>query len=226
MSITDFNHLYLHGFASGPGSTKAQFFKAKVAEQKAVFVVPDLNQPSFREMTISQQKKVAMNNVAKLRDRPIVLWGSSMGGLVATLLAHQNRSLVRALILLAPGFDIASRWQELIGAENLKRWREEGQFQFFHYALKRDEKLDYGFFADCLFHQTTNLKLECPTIVFHGVNDQTVPVRTSREFVSLNAPNAKLFELEDGHELIDSLDLIWKASLHFINQISLDENPA
>ena len=33
---------YLHGFASGPGSTKAQFFRAELAALGATLEIPDL----------------------------------------------------------------------------------------------------------------------------------------------------------------------------------------
>ena len=34
--------VYLHGFASGPASTKAQLFRARLAERGATLAIPDL----------------------------------------------------------------------------------------------------------------------------------------------------------------------------------------
>ena len=41
---------YLHGFASGPGSTKARFFRAELAALGATLEIPDLA-PDFTHMT-------------------------------------------------------------------------------------------------------------------------------------------------------------------------------
>ena len=43
---------YLHGFASGPGSTKAQFFRARLAELGATLEIPDLA-PDFTHLTVT-----------------------------------------------------------------------------------------------------------------------------------------------------------------------------
>jgi len=43
---------YLHGFASGPGSTKAQFFRARIAEHGIALEIPDLA-PDFAHMTVT-----------------------------------------------------------------------------------------------------------------------------------------------------------------------------
>jgi predicted esterase YcpF (UPF0227 family) len=34
--------VYLHGFASGPASTKAQFFRTRFAERGVELAIPDL----------------------------------------------------------------------------------------------------------------------------------------------------------------------------------------
>ena len=43
---------YLHGFASGPGSTKAQFFRSRIAEHGIALEIPDLA-PDFTHMTVT-----------------------------------------------------------------------------------------------------------------------------------------------------------------------------
>jgi uncharacterized protein len=47
--------LYLHGFASGPGSRKAGFFAAKLRELAFSVEVPDLAEGRFEHLTISRQ---------------------------------------------------------------------------------------------------------------------------------------------------------------------------
>ncbi len=44
---------YLHGFASGPESFKAQFFKQEILRTyKSELIIPDLNTPTFENMTL------------------------------------------------------------------------------------------------------------------------------------------------------------------------------
>ena len=52
------NLIYLHGFASGPMSSKAQFFRRRFAELGIEMQIPDLNQGAFERLTISGQLQV------------------------------------------------------------------------------------------------------------------------------------------------------------------------
>jgi hypothetical protein len=72
---------YLHGFASGPGSTKAQFFRARLAELGLTLEIPDLA-PDFTHMTVTSMLAIVENLVAR---GPGVLLGSSLGGYLARL---------------------------------------------------------------------------------------------------------------------------------------------
>ncbi len=96
--------IYLHGFASGPGSTKAQYFKTKFEQSGADVFLPDLNVPSFEQMTLSAQIETVKYVAGEIaQDREIILKGSSLGGLLATI-ASEKLSPVpdHKLILLAP----------------------------------------------------------------------------------------------------------------------------
>src|SRR2546426_894461 len=57
---------YLHGFASGPGSTKAQFFKARFAERGVTLEIPDLA-PDFTSMTVASMLVI----VDAIRELPL-----------------------------------------------------------------------------------------------------------------------------------------------------------
>ena len=46
-------YIYLHGFASGPGSTKARFFRDRFAEAGRELRVPDLAAGDFEHLTIT-----------------------------------------------------------------------------------------------------------------------------------------------------------------------------
>ena len=125
---------YLHGFASGPGSTKAQFFRARLAELGVALEIPDLA-PDFTHMTVTSMLAIVESILAR---GPTVLLGSSLGGYLAALAAARQPDQVRGLVLLAPAFGFAARWEARIGPAALARWRTEGTAPILHHALGRE----------------------------------------------------------------------------------------
>ncbi len=63
-------HLYLHGFASGANSRKADFFIDRYGQQGVQLVVPDFNVGGFTDFTISRQLAQA---ASYLQDEPVTL---------------------------------------------------------------------------------------------------------------------------------------------------------
>jgi len=208
--------IYLHGFASGPGSTKARFFKSALEQVGVETIVPDLNVPCFEKMTLSAQLQLLQSLIENVgADKSLALMGSSMGGLLATMAARKF-SRVQKLVLLAPGFGITRRWQQLVGEEGMTDWKSSGGRPFFHYAMNREMNLAYSFIEDLNEQQTDQLVVPVPTLVYHGKNDDTVPVDHSREFAYLNKDLVTLNELDDGHELTASMNLMWQGAERFL----------
>ncbi|MFA6212841.1 MAG: YqiA/YcfP family alpha/beta fold hydrolase [Candidatus Obscuribacterales bacterium] len=220
------NFLYLHGFASSPQSRKARFFSEKIEAMGWQCLVPDLNVPSFETLSLSSQIELCLQCIAKL-DGPIIVVGSSMGGLLAALLEQHLRSSnsaakIAALILLAPGFGITKRWRQIIGEDGMREWEKSGSRLFFHYKANQELPLHFAFTQDLEHYQTDDFKIDIPVLVFHGIDDQTVPVEHARQFTTLNQLTelVELVELDDGHELGNSLETIWQQSSQFINSLS------
>ena len=106
-------YLYLHGFASGPQSRKAQFFRDKLASVGVSLEIPALDQGDFEHLTITNQ----LDLVTRLLDhQPAVLLGSSMGGYLAALYASTHPEIDR-MVLLAPAFGFGNRWAETFGEQ-------------------------------------------------------------------------------------------------------------
>ena len=202
--------LYLHGFASSPGSRKARFFAQKLRAAGAHVEIPALDGGDFQTLTITRQLHLVDNLAA---NEPVVLIGSSLGGYVAGLYAARNSSVQR-LILLAPAFQFHHLWTTNMTADELSFWRKTGTLPIFHYGEAREMAIGYQLIEDAAQYEPWP-NFSQPALIFHGTQDSDVPVLYSAEFVK-NHPNAHLIQMNSGHELTDVMDQIWEQSSAFL----------
>ena len=206
--------VYLHGFASSPLSSKAQFFRRKFAACGASIEIPRLDEGRFEQLTISGQLRVIERAVG---DQPSILIGSSLGGYLAALYASRQPSQVERLVLLAPAFQFPRRWQERYPPED---WKREGSISVFHYGDGRERRLGYQFLEDATQFEDQP-EFPQPGLILHGLNDQVVPAWISSAYAARH-PNVRLILLESGHELTDVLDLMWT---HISDFLAIPETP-
>ena len=202
--------VYLHGFASGPGSQKAQLFRRRFGERGVSLEIPDLAAGDFEHLTISGQLAV-IETVA--RGEAVSLMGSSLGGYLAALYAARHPEVER-LLLMAPAFGFGRRFLNSIAPAEAERWRETGSRAVFNYAAHREERLWWRLIEDALQFEEFPPAPQ-PALLFHGRQDAQVPCQLSQEFANRH-PNARLELFNDGHELLDSVDRIWDASAAFL----------
>jgi pimeloyl-ACP methyl ester carboxylesterase len=206
--------VYLHGFASGPGSTKSRFFQAKLAERGATLVVPELA-PDFTHLTVSSMLAI----VEPLIDGPSIVMGSSLGGYMATLAAARAPERVRGLVLFAPAFGFAERWQQSVGAKALARWREKGTAPIYHYGLEREVPLAFDLFDDAAGYDAEP-DPEAPALVFHGRHDDAVPLAAVEHFALARA-GRELVVYDSGHDLNDVLEPMWVRTQDFLRRFGI-----
>jgi len=202
--------IYLHGFASGPGSAKAHYFRKKFAERGVSLEVPDLAEGDFENLTIGRQLSVIERTAG---DAPVILIGSSLGGYLAALYAAGHPEVLR-LVLLAPGFYFPQRWPESLGEEKLQEWRRNGTTEVFHYADRRTRKLGYQIVDEAIQYDPSPSFAQ-PALLIHGTRDKVVPVGRSEDFARAHG-NVQLRLVGSGHELTDVLDLIWEQIEDFL----------
>ena len=202
--------VYLHGFASGPGSTKAQFFRARLAALGAALEIPDLA-PDFTHLTVSGMLGIVDAILAR---GPAVLLGSSLGGYVAALAAARSPARVSGLVLFAPAFGFAARWAARIGPAALARWRVEGTTPVFHYGLGRELPLGVELLDDAARYPDEP-EVRCPALVFAGRHDEAVPLAAVERFARAR-PERELVVLDAGHELTDVLEPLWERTAAFL----------
>jgi pimeloyl-ACP methyl ester carboxylesterase len=181
--------LYLHGFASSPQSSKAQFFADRFADCRIGFSCPDLNQPDFSTLTVSRMLQQSETLISRLPAEHVVLMGSSLGGFVAV--------------------EVAAR------QANAPRHRRTGYLEVFHYALNRPAWLEFGFYEDSLRYRPAARRLRMPVLIFQGRHDESVSPALVERFAQ-SQPNTTLHVLEDGHQLRNHLDFMWAETARFL----------
>jgi uncharacterized protein len=202
--------LYLHGFASGPSSSKARFFRERLERAGASVEVPDLAAGDFEHLTITAQLAVVEQAA---RGRALALMGSSMGGYLAALYAAAHPEVTR-LVLLAPAFGFARRWPARLGPNVADEWRTRGRMDFYHYGEGRMRSLSYGLLEDAARYQDFPAFSQ-PALIFHGAQDDVVPVQASEEFAAAH-PNAILEVVQSGHELLNVLEYMADRAVPFL----------
>lgn len=189
--------IYLHGFASGPSGSKGSYCRAWAEHRRIAFHAPDLNLPTFEELTVSAQVEVVQSLLGRMKEPPVVV-GSSLGGLVAAAAVHRG-CRVRSLILLAPAFGFGQR--RMNGPE-WTGYRACGEMEVFHHAYGRTQCLGPALMGDLpRWADDGTWKLRVPAVVLHGKRDQSVPISESEAFVVRN-PSARLLVVDDDHGLL------------------------
>lgn len=205
---------YFHGFASGPQSEKAKYFKRRFSLYPVEFYAPDLNVPSFERLHFEEVVDFAMDFVSKLPSEKIFLIGSSLGAIIALMVAQENLR-VKRLVLLAPAADFHKRLPDIVGPENMKKWEKEGQLPIYHHQLQKEIPLHYGFIESLAILNKYSFTAKQPTIVFHGAFDEVIPFEAAERFTK-NLINAEFHLLETDHNMLNKLDWMWKDIAKFL----------
>lgn len=204
-------HAYLHGFASSSQATKGQAMRRYYQARGLELHTPDLNAPSFAELSYTAMLAAFDQLDRELDQRDGVapgstrwrLIGSSMGGFLAARWAQLHPERVDRLLLLCPAFDFVDRWPSLIGPDNFQRWRERGRFPLPD-ATGKVVEVHFGLVEDAMTHPARP-EVPCPTTIIHGTVDTVVPIASSREYAQAHAERVRLVEVDDDHLLARSL---------------------
>lgn len=206
-------YIYLHGFASGNNALKANFFKVQLAKIGINLIIPDLNEDDFANLTMSRQIKAVKKLINP--NSPTVLFGSSMGGLLALLLAEELNNISK-LILFAPALQMAKRWTRDENKEKLDKWKKDGSTMVYHYGYKKEMPLNYAFINDLIKHEDENFSKKIPTLIFHGIQDTSVPHTVSVKYAKGKEDYVFYHEVDSDHSLENKLKYMWKIVKPFI----------
>ncbi len=194
--------IYLHGFSSAPGGSKGAFSRQWAEQRSIPFFAPDLNRPSFEALTVTAQVE-AVEALIAAQSEPPVLVGSSLGGFVATAVAHRGAS-IDAMILLAPAIHFAKRRST---SPTWAAYREKGEMEVFHYGEGRPKRIGPALLQDLSRWMGDDAwRISLPTEILHGRFDEAVPLSESEAYAGRN-PQARLHILEDDHGLLGEASL-------------------
>jgi uncharacterized protein len=206
-------YFYLHGFASGPGTAKGQYYRARFAEYGRSLILPDLNDGDFEHLTLTRQR-VVIHKALGNSPEPVTLLGSSLGGLLAVLTAIEDER-VQKLVLLAPAFQFFSRWSASAPPGFLQAWEKAQYTEVFHHGYRKICRLHYDILRDAAQYDEESLVRSVPTLIFHGIKDDVVPYELSERF-SATRPWVDLVLMNSDHQLTDVLETLWQRTASFL----------
>jgi uncharacterized protein len=215
--------IYLHGFASGPGSLKAKALQERCADLARVHV-PDLEPDGFFVLTPDSHLAAARTAVQAVpAHEAVLLVGSSLGGWNAVRLLAEPRPGPTALLLLAPAFGFTETWTALLGDEALAHWQQQGQLAFPHARFDDEEQLLSSCFHDVCqqVDPWPPLPANVPICILHGRRDETIPWQQSWRYAE-HDPRVELLLLDAGHGLAEpgDLDLIVTCARRLLQRLA------
>ena len=211
--------VFLHGLGSDRQGEKALRFRDHLAGRGPGFLSLDFtghgdSGGDCRGLSLTRNLEDIGRAGSFLRDEapaaPVVLVGSSMGGIAALWYAALHPGDVQRVFAIAPAFLMAARFAASLSAAARRDWGERG---FLSVPVgDRDLEIGWGVVADEDRYPLERLAetLRTPSLLVHGAEDAVVPPELSRDFAEL-CPVAELTEIEDGdHRLSDHKDLLFE----------------
>jgi pimeloyl-ACP methyl ester carboxylesterase len=186
-------------------SAKGQYLKTSFADHGIDLKLPDLNVPTFTDMTFSSILE-EMDRIHAREGEPVVwrLIGSSLGGYISARWASLHPERVDRLVLLCPGLDLRSRWEEILGVDEVRLWKMRGFLDVADFSGLL-QPLSWKIVEDAANHPSYP-EVHCPTRIIHGNLDTIVPLEYSHRYLELNRkrpdrPAMELLEVDDDHSL-------------------------
>ncbi|MFX0151919.1 MAG: YqiA/YcfP family alpha/beta fold hydrolase [Candidatus Hodarchaeota archaeon] len=217
--------LYLYGFASGPQSDKALYFKEKFSNLVGSidFKIYDYtpNEKSFTNMKTSVILENLKSYIQRNYQDDLILFGSSFGALLAfwyaNLQLQQNK--VSKLILMAPALRFNA--ESLLDTLNIttEEWKKQEFVLIDHYRYGEKIPLKFDFYKDLKANPPPNFQeidIAIPTLILHAKNDEICPVEWSMRYAKTQRM-VQLQILDGDHQLLNQKDIMWKFIKKFLS---------
>ena len=189
--------LFAHGLWSTPGGSKPTYMKEVLGWN---VVCPDMRRNGW---SVSSQALTVRQELESSESFDILI-GSSFGAL-AIANAIEGYEGDSRLALLAPAFGVYDTLASQIGDQAMEMWREDGVRSFIPPDWEEGVLLPWSFMEDALACGWPVLQHR--TVILHGRGDDVVPVENSYK-ASRESGTTDLVEVDDGHRLTESLDML------------------
>ena len=210
--------LFLHGLGSGRNGEKVQRFRDHLSGRGPGCLALDFtghgdSGGDCRGLSLTRNLDDIARAVSFFGEEapaaPVVLVGSSMGGIAALWYAALHPGAIRQVFAIAPAFLMAARFAASLSAAARRDWADRG---FLPLAIG-ENVLEFGWEAvvdeDRYPMERLAAALRTPSLLLHGAEDAVVPPELSRDFADSCAV-AGLVEIEGGdHRLSAERDLIF-----------------
>ena len=215
--------LFVHGLGSHRRGEKAQHLAGRFNDHGWPFGAIDLrghgqSDGRMRDLTMSGMLADVAVAHAWITERTgrndIVLIGASLGAAVVAWYATLHPSASGRLVMIAPSLRFPASLASGITRDELDRWRHTGAHRFVNQWL--DVEIGYGLMLDGAKYDPAALERQhaTPTLIVHGLRDETVTSTTSTEFARRCAGQVDVFLVGAGDHRLTShkellFDVVW-----------------
>jgi len=205
--------LYVHGFTSTRGGEKADALEKACASRGWTFASFDFRGHGESTGTLLELRGTnLLSDLDAVHDylsgrgvHHLCPVGSSMGGWASAWFTARHPASVPACALIAPALDfLHSRWAALTESER-EKWRRTGRLSIRNQWV--DAELGYGIVEEIDLFPLEVLadELARPVLIFHGLQDDVVPIGQSLKLLERAAhPAIEMRIYKDGdHRLLN-----------------------
>lgn len=220
--------VFVHGFASNRQGEKATFFSGRFQSVGWHFLSLDMrghgdSSGGMEGLTLSRciaDLSAALDWLPKDFAPPLLI-PSSMGGAVAAWYHLLNPGRVGAMACIAPSFSFPHQLKSDLPEEEMEAWRKSGLRRIQNEWL--DVQVGYELMQDAEGYDPERLiaGYDAPTLIFHGMQDDAVPWRSSQRFVEeCPCTTLDLLLIKEGdHRLTEYKTYMFETMLAWINRL-------
>ena len=192
--------LFAHGFEGTPDGGKPTYMSEALGWD---VVAPVMSEKGWN---IEQETDVLLEYIdAGGFD---LIAGSSMGGLAAANVSALRPDAQFGVLLIAPAFGLAEMWHERLTTSEMAEWERDDAYPYQGFELNISLEWDFMQTAERMSWP----KLNHPTVILHGTQDDIVPIENSRRVADENSNVIALMEIEDGHRMQEAKGYFAKAA--------------